>query len=99
TGTAQTEAAELYSTYGMNVLPIPTNLPMIRIDQPDLLFKTERAKYAAIIEDILERHANGQPILIGTVSVEKSEALSKELKKHGIVHAVLNAKHHEQEAS
>jgi len=99
TGTAQTEAAELYSTYGMNVLPIPTNLPMIRIDQPDLLFKTERAKYAAIIEDILERHANGQPILIGTVSVEKSEALSKELKKHGIEHAVLNAKHHEQEAS
>ncbi len=99
TGTAQTEAAELYSTYGMNVIPIPTNLPMVRMDQPDLLFKSEQAKYNAIVADIVERNKNGQPILIGTVSVEKSEQLSKELRKHGIQHSVLNAKQHEQEAN
>src|SRR5690606_38416721 len=66
TGTAQTEAAELHSTYGMNVLPIPTHRPMIRMDQPDLLYKSEAAKYAAIISDVVERHHNGQPVLIGT---------------------------------
>ena len=99
TGTAQTEAAELYSTYGMNVIPIPTHRPMIRVDQPDLLYKTEAAKFAAVVEDVVERHRKGQPVLIGTVSVEKSERLSKELRKHGIVHNVLNAKHHEQEAA
>ena len=99
TGTAQTEAAELNATYGMNVIPIPTHKPMIRMDQSDLLFKSEQAKYNAIIEDVLERHKNGQPMLIGTVSVEKSEQLSKELRKHGIQHKVLNAKQHDDEAA
>jgi preprotein translocase subunit SecA len=99
TGTAQTEAAELNSTYGLGVIPIPTNMPMIREDQSDLLYKTEAAKFEAVIEDILERNAKGQPVLVGTVSVEKSEKLSKELRKRGIRHSVLNAKQHEQEAS
>ena len=99
TGTAQTEAAELNATYGMSVISIPTHKPMIRIDQSDLLFKSEQAKYNAIIEDVLERHKNGQPMLIGTVSVEKSETLSKELRKHGIEHKVLNAKQHDAEAA
>jgi len=99
TGTAQTEAAELNGTYGLGVIPIPTNRPMIRDDQSDLLYKTEAAKFDAVIEDILERNAIGQPVLVGTVSVEKSEKLSKELRKRGIRHNVLNAKQHEQEAS
>ena len=99
TGTAQTEAAELNSTYGLGVIPIPTNKPMIREDAPDLLYKTEAAKFDAVIEDILERNAIGQPVLVGTVSVEKSEKLSKELRKRGIRHNVLNAKQHEQEAT
>ncbi|WP_082093422.1 preprotein translocase subunit SecA [Demequina sediminicola] len=98
TGTAQTEAAELNSTYGMGVVPIPTNKPMIRMDKSDLLYKTEQAKFDAVIDDILERHENGQPVLVGTVSVEKSERLSKELRKRGIQHSVLNAKQHAQEA-
>ena len=99
TGTAQTEAAELHSTYGMGVIPIPTNRPMIREDKSDLLYKSEKAKYDAVIEDILERNAKGQPVLVGTVSVEKSETLSKELRKRGIQHTVLNAKQHEKEAA
>ncbi len=99
TGTAQTEASELFSTYGMGVIPIPTHKPMIRRDEPDLLYKSEQAKYDAIIEDVVERNRNGQPVLIGTVSVEKSERLSKELRKRGIVHNVLNAKQHEAEAA
>ncbi len=99
TGTAQTEAAELNATYGMNVISIPTHKPMIRMDQSDLLFKSEQAKYNAIIADVLERHHNGQPVLIGTVSVEKSETLSKELRKRGILHKVLNAKQHDAEAA
>ncbi|MDE0573828.1 preprotein translocase subunit SecA [Demequina sp. B12] len=98
TGTAQTEAAELNATYGMGVVPIPTNKPMIRMDKADLLYKTEAAKFAAVIDDILERHDKGQPVLVGTVSVEKSERLSKELRKRGIQHSVLNAKQHAQEA-
>ena len=98
TGTAQTEAAELNSTYGMGVIPIPTNMPMIREDNSDLLYKTEQAKFNAIVEDIVERNEIGQPVLVGTVSVEKSERLSKELRKHGIKHEVLNAKQHEKEA-
>ncbi|MDN4482640.1 preprotein translocase subunit SecA [Demequina lignilytica] len=99
TGTAQTEAAELHSTYGMGVIPIPTNRPMIRADQSDLLYKNEAAKLTAVIDDILERNAKGQPVLVGTVSVEKSENLSKELRKRGIKHTVLNAKQHAQEAA
>ncbi|WP_062386513.1 preprotein translocase subunit SecA [Demequina iriomotensis] len=99
TGTAQTEAAELHSTYGMGVIPIPTNRPMVRQDQADLLYKNEQAKFAAVIDDILARNAKGQPVLVGTVSVEKSESLSKELRKRGIDHTVLNAKQHEKEAA
>ncbi len=99
TGTAQTEASELNATYGMGVVPIPTNMPMIREDKSDLLYKTEQAKFDAVIEDILARHEKGQPVLVGTVSVEKSERLSAELRKHGIQHSVLNAKQHEREAA
>ncbi|WNM23863.1 preprotein translocase subunit SecA [Demequina capsici] len=99
TGTAQTEAGELHATYGLGVIQIPTNKPMIRQDQADFLYKSEQAKFDALIADILERNANGQPVLVGTVSVEKSEALSKELRKRGIAHNVLNAKQHEKEAS
>ncbi|WP_234998697.1 preprotein translocase subunit SecA [Demequina sp. NBRC 110057] len=99
TGTAQTEAAELHSTYGLGVVQIPTNKPMQRVDQADLLYKTEAAKFDAVIDDITERHQAGQPVLVGTVSVEKSEKLSKELRKRGIRHSVLNAKQHEREAN
>jgi preprotein translocase subunit SecA len=99
TGTAMTEAAEFNQIYGLGVVPIPTNRPMVRIDQADLVFRTEDAKYAAVIEDITERHATGQPILIGTTSVEKSEYISGLLKKNGVPHEVLNAKQHEREAA
>jgi preprotein translocase subunit SecA len=98
TGTAQTEASELHATYGLGVIPIPTNKPMIREDQPDLLYKSERAKFDAVLDDIETRHKAGQPMLVGTVSVEKSENLSKALRKRGIPHNVLNAKQHAQEA-
>ena len=99
TGTAATEAAEFQSTYSLGVVPIPTNKPMIRIDQPDLVYKHEEAKFKAVVEDIVERHAKGQPVLVGTVSVEKSELLSKMLRKYGVPHEVLNAKQHAREAS
>jgi preprotein translocase subunit SecA len=99
TGTAMTEAAEFNQIYGLGVVPIPTNRPMVRIDQPDLVFRTEDAKYGAVIEDITERYATGQPILIGTTSVEKSEYISGLLKKNGVPHEVLNAKQHEREAA
>ncbi|WP_062213023.1 preprotein translocase subunit SecA [Demequina oxidasica] len=99
TGTAQTEAAELSATYGLGVIPIPTNKPMVRIDQADLLYKSQDAKFNALIDDIVERNQNGQPVLVGTVSVEKSEVLSKVLRQRGIQHNVLNAKQHESEAS
>ncbi len=98
TGTADTEAPEFAKIYDLDVLVIPTNRPMIREDLDDLIFKTEREKFDAVVEEIRERHATGQPILVGTVSIEKSEALSKRLKKAGIRHNVLNAKHHEREA-
>ncbi|MGF6883454.1 preprotein translocase subunit SecA [Nocardia sp. GAS34] len=98
TGTAETEAAELHQTYTLGVVPIPTNRPMVRKDQPDLIYKTEEAKFAAVADDITERHEQGQPVLIGTTSVERSEYLSKLLTKRGIPHNVLNAKFHEQEA-
>ena len=84
TGTAQTEAAELMNTYGLQVVPIPTNREMVRIDQADLIFKTEAAKFKTVVADIEEKHKKGQPVLVGTVSVEKSELLSRELDKHGI---------------
>ncbi len=98
TGTAETEAAEFGNTYKLSVVPIPTNRPMIRLDQPDLIYKTEAAKFAAIVEEVRERSDHGQPILLGTASVEKSELLSKELSRAGIVHEVLNAKQHFREA-
>jgi len=99
TGTAETEASEFASTYGLAVVPIPTNLPMIRIDHPDVIYKTERAKFNAIVEDIAERYERGQPVLVGTASVAKSEQLSQLLSKRGIPHSVLNAKHHAREAA
>ena len=99
TGTAQTEAAEFQSTYKLGVVPIPTNQPMIRADQADLVYKNEEAKFAAVVDDIVERHAAGQPVLVGTVSVEKSEHLSQLLRKQGVPHEVLNAKQHAREAS
>ncbi|HLR57881.1 MAG TPA: preprotein translocase subunit SecA [Beutenbergiaceae bacterium] len=99
TGTAKTEAAEFNSTYEVEVVPIPTHRPVIRADQPDLVYKTEEAKFTAVVDDIVERHAKGQPVLVGTTSVEKSEYLSKMLKKRGVPHEVLNAKHHEREAA
>jgi preprotein translocase subunit SecA len=99
TGTALTEANEFWSTYKLGVVPIPTNMPMIRADQPDLVYQTEEAKYDALVQDIVDRHANGQPVLVGTTSVEKSERVSKALKRKGVPHQVLNAKYHEQEAA
>ncbi|WP_420753980.1 preprotein translocase subunit SecA, partial [Rhodococcus sp. O3] len=98
TGTAETEAAELHQIYGLGVIPIPTNREMIRVDQGDLIYKTEEAKFAAVVDDVVERHQKGQPVLIGTTSVERSEYLSRQFTKRGIVHSVLNAKFHEQEA-
>ena len=98
TGTAMTEASEFDKIYRLGVVPIPTNLPMVRKDQPDLVYRTEEAKYDAVVDDIAERHEKGQPILVGTVSVEKSEHLSEKLKKRGVPHTVLNAKMHADEA-
>ncbi len=99
TGTAMTEAAEFHQIYKLGVVPIPTNRNMQRIDQPDLVYKSEGGKFSAVVQDIVERHRKGQPVLVGTVSVEKSEELSALLKKAGVPHEVLNAKHHEREAS
>ena len=98
TGTAETEAAELAQIYGLEVLVIPPNRPVARSDHPDLVYKTEDAKFDAVVEDVAERHGAGQPILLGTVSIEKSERLSRLLTKRGINHEVLNAKHHAREA-
>jgi preprotein translocase subunit SecA len=98
TGTALTEAAEFHQIYKLGVVPIPTNRPMIRADRQDLIYMTEEAKFKAVVTDIEGRHAEGQPVLIGTVSVEKSEYLSQQLRKQGIPHEVLNAKYHEREA-
>ncbi|KAA0232939.1 MAG: preprotein translocase subunit SecA [Actinobacteria bacterium] len=98
TGTAQTEAAELHNTYGLQVVSIPTNEPVIRDDRPDLIYKSEQGKFEAVVEDIEERNATGQPVLVGTISVEKSEHLSGMLDKRGIKHEVLNAKQHAREA-
>lgn len=99
TGTAQTEAAELHEIYKLGVVSIPTNMPMIREDQSDLIYKTEEAKYIAVVDDVAERYAKGQPVLIGTTSVERSEYLSRQFTKRRIPHNVLNAKYHEQEAT
>ena len=98
TGTAMTEASEFDKIYKLGVVPIPTNLPMVREDKADLVYRTEEAKYEAVVEDIAERHRRGQPVLVGTVSVEKSELLSGLLKEHNVPHSVLNAKVHADEA-
>ncbi len=99
TGTAQTEAAELHQTYGLGVVPIPPNRPVQRADEADLIYKTEDAKFAAVVQDLAERHEKGQPVLVGTASVEKSELLSKLLLRAGVPHEVLNAKNHAREAA
>ncbi|WP_067963451.1 preprotein translocase subunit SecA [Nocardiopsis trehalosi] len=99
TGTASTEAAEFHQTYGIGVVPIPTNKPMVRDDAKDIVYKGEDAKFEAVVDDIAERNAEGQPVLVGTTSVEKSELLSKMLKRRGIDHEVLNAKNHAREAA
>jgi preprotein translocase subunit SecA len=98
TGTAQTEASEFMSTYALGVVPIPTNKPMIRKDQSDLIYRDEAAKIRQVVEDIVARHETGQPVLVGTTSVEKSERLSQMLSKRGVRHEVLNAKNHAREA-
>ncbi len=98
TGTAETEAGEFAGTYGLSVVPIPTNKDMVRADQPDLVFKTEEAKFNAVVEDLVVRHEAGQPVLVGTASVAKSELLSRLLEKQGVPHNVLNAKQHFREA-
>ncbi|MEX2293787.1 MAG: preprotein translocase subunit SecA [Acidimicrobiales bacterium] len=98
TGTATTEAAEFANTYELQVVPVPTNRPIVRLDHADLIYKTEDGKFDAVVEDIGERYAAGQPVLVGTISVEKSEKLSRLLDKRGIVHEVLNAKQHTREA-
>lgn len=98
TGTAQTEEDEFREIYGLDVIVVPTNMPMIREDLPDIVYKVENAKFNAIVKDIEETHKKGQPILVGTISIEKSEILSSMLRKKGIPHQVLNAKYHEKEA-
>lgn len=99
TGTAMTEAAEFHQIYKLGVVPIPTNRPMVRKDQSDLIYRTEVAKFEAVVDDIEEKHRKGQPILVGTTSVEKSEYLSQQLSKRGVQHEVLNAKQHDREAT
>jgi preprotein translocase subunit SecA len=99
TGTAMTEASEFHQIYKLGVVPIPTNRSMVRLDQADLVYKSEAGKFAAVTADIVQRHRKGQPVLVGTVSVEKSEELSALLTKSGVPHEVLNAKHHEREAA
>jgi preprotein translocase subunit SecA len=99
TGTAITEANEFHEIYSLEVVPVPTNMPMIRNDQNDLIYRTKDEKFAAVSEDIVERHGTGQPVLVGTISVEVSEHLSRLLERRGIPHEVLNAKNHEREAA
>ena len=98
TGTAQTEAAEFNKVYKVGVVTIPTHRPMVRADRSDVIYKSVKAKFNAVIDDIVERHHRGQPVLVGTVSVENSEILSQMLRRKGIPHAVLNAKYHAKEA-
>jgi preprotein translocase subunit SecA len=99
TGTAMTEAAEFMQIYKLGVVPIPTNKPMIRTDETDVIYQSAQAKFESVVEDLVDRHADGQPVLVGTTSVEKSEILSVMLKRRGVPHHVLNAKYHEQEAA
>ncbi len=98
TGTAKTEEEEFREIYGVDVIEIPTNKPVVRQDRPDVIYKTEEAKFLAVTDEIGERHTKGQPILVGTISIERSEIISKLLKRKGIKHEILNAKHHDKEA-
>ena len=98
TGTAKTEEEEFRRIYGMDVVAIPTHQPMVRADRPDMVYRTEEGKFQAVVEDIVERYNQGEPVLVGTISIEKSEMLSAMLSKRRVPHQVLNAKHHEQEA-
>ena len=98
TGTAETEAAEFFDIYKLGVMTIPTNMPNIRKDADDSVYKTRREKFNAVVKEIKELYAQGRPVLVGTISVETSEMLSRMLKKEGLIHSVLNAKYHEQEA-
>ncbi|MFZ5571215.1 MAG: preprotein translocase subunit SecA [Thermodesulfobacteriota bacterium] len=98
TGTADTEAAEFKKIYNLDVVVVPTNMPMIRIDHPDVIYKTKREKYNAVVDEIVELHKTGQPVLVGTISIDVSESFSEKLKKRGIKHEVLNAKNHSKEA-
>ncbi len=98
TGTAQTEENEFREIYGLDVIVIPTHEPIARIDNADVVYKSEKGKFKAIVDEIVERYKKGQPMLVGTVSIEKSEMLSSMLKKKGVPHQVLNAKYHEKEA-
>jgi len=98
TGTAKTEEEEFQKIYGLNVVVIPTNKPMIRVDLPDVIYKTQKSKFKMVVEEIVERHKKNQPVLVGTTSIETSELLSEMLKRKGIKHQVLNAKHHAEEA-
>ncbi len=99
TGTADTEAAEFGKIYGLDVVVVPTNRPMVRIDHHDMIYRTEREKFDAVVEEITELHERSQPVLVGTISIEKSETLAQQLKKRGVPHVVLNAKYHESEAA
>ena len=98
TGTALTEEQEFREIYKLDVVEIPTNKPLAREDLNDVIYKTENAKFGAVIDEIVERNSKGQPVLVGTITIEKSEKLSAMLKKRGVKHNVLNAKHHEREA-
>jgi len=98
TGTADTEATEFKKIYDLEVVVIPTNMPMIRTDNTDVIYKTEEEKFAAVIDEIKDLHEQNRPVLVGTISIEKSELLSKYLSKRGIRHNILNAKNHEREA-
>jgi preprotein translocase subunit SecA len=98
TGTADTEAAEFRKIYNLDVMVIPTNMPLMRTNYPDVIYKTEDEKFRAVVREIKELYQSGRPVLVGTISIEKSERLSQLLKKQGIPHNVLNAKHHEREA-
>ena len=98
TGTAETEAAEFDKIYKLDVLVIPTNRPLIRVENPDVVYRTEQEKFDAVVEEIRELHESGRPVLVGTISIEKSEQLAGLLKRAGIRHVVLNAKYHEREA-
>ena len=98
TGTAETEAPEFSKIYSLDVLVIPTNRELVRVEEPDLIYRTGSEKFQAIVDDITEKQKSGRPVLCGTVSIEKSERLSKLLKRNGVKHVVLNAKYHEREA-